>query len=433
MDSMDTPSLSALTREELYALVWDKPVTSIASDFGISDVAVAKHCKKHDVPRPSRGYWAKKEAGKNPRKQALPPTKAELFLKAAEKPTAKSFRLPSTEANLHPLAAELMTAIQSGRVDSDKHVHVRKAPIPEVDVTKALAERTAFAFNVILEQTEPLEIFFRKSQGSYSGGHFRRGQDRLYFKIEEILVEKSAMGRGRRYSSWQWQKVPSGRLEFSLSTESWMYRDAKKWSEDDNTPLESILAQIVTEIRRHFAEAQRRRAKEAVEREIQRVESQRRHQEFLRSEAVRRQKECEEKHTKSLESAKLQREEDLVKAAAWWHQHQLAEEFLVACERRWRDAQRGEIMEGQVEWLRWARDTIAGLSPFEAGYPDPSKDGEFNAEDVPFGGPYPETRKFPHPPTMPKIPAPVIVQQGYGTSSHQPQSAPYPFWLKYQR
>lgn len=426
------PSLSTLTREELYELVWSKPATAIASDFGISDVAVAKHCKKHEVPRPSRGYWAKKEAGRNPRKQALPPTKAESFLKAAEKPTAKSFHLPSAGSNLHPIAAELMAAIRSGRPDSDQRVRVREATVPEVEISKVLAERTASAFHVILEQTEPLEIFFRKSQSSYSGGHFRRGQDRLYFKIEEILIEKPANGRGRRYVGWQGlreQKVPSGRLEFSLSTESWMYRDAKKWSEDDKASLESILAQLVREIRRHFAEALKRRAKEAIEREKQRVEWERQHKEYLRKEAIRRQKESEERHLKSLDSAKQGREEDLVKAAEWWHRHQAAEEFLAACERRWRDAQDQSITREQEAWLLWAREIIAGLSPFPSGYPDPSKDGAFDSEEVPFGGPYPETRDFPRPPTMPKIPAPVVVQPGYGSSAHPTPPPPYPFWI----
>jgi hypothetical protein len=32
------------TREELYELVWSKPMTAIAADFGMSSVAFAKHC-----------------------------------------------------------------------------------------------------------------------------------------------------------------------------------------------------------------------------------------------------------------------------------------------------------------------------------------------------------------------------------------------------
>ena len=53
-----------LTREELYALVWARPMTKVAKQFGLSDVALHKICSKHDVPTPPQGYWAKKEFGK---------------------------------------------------------------------------------------------------------------------------------------------------------------------------------------------------------------------------------------------------------------------------------------------------------------------------------------------------------------------------------
>ena len=47
-----------LTREELYQMVWSKPVTKWAKEFGLSDVGFAKICKKMKVPLPGRGYWA---------------------------------------------------------------------------------------------------------------------------------------------------------------------------------------------------------------------------------------------------------------------------------------------------------------------------------------------------------------------------------------
>lgn len=50
---------------------------------------------------------------------------------------------------------------------------------------------------------------------------------------------------------------------------------------------------------------------------------------------------------------------------------------------------------------------------------------------VPFGGPYPEQRKFPQPSTKPVIPAPVVVQQSYGKRI-DPKPKPDPCWLKYQ-
>jgi len=61
-----------LMRAQLYAMVWEKPMTHLAKEFGLSDVGLAKICKKHGVPLPERGYWAKVEAGIKVPKKALP-------------------------------------------------------------------------------------------------------------------------------------------------------------------------------------------------------------------------------------------------------------------------------------------------------------------------------------------------------------------------
>lgn len=61
------------TRKELYDLVWSQPMRAVAATIGISDVALAKHCKKADIPVPIRGYWARKKARKPTTQIALPP------------------------------------------------------------------------------------------------------------------------------------------------------------------------------------------------------------------------------------------------------------------------------------------------------------------------------------------------------------------------
>ncbi|MGA9671148.1 MAG: hypothetical protein WBQ94_18205 [Terracidiphilus sp.] len=61
-----------MTREELYSLVWAKPMTEVGQDFHISDRAMAKLCAKRQVPAPPRGYWAKKNAGITVQKPPLP-------------------------------------------------------------------------------------------------------------------------------------------------------------------------------------------------------------------------------------------------------------------------------------------------------------------------------------------------------------------------
>lgn len=44
-------------REALHDLVWTAPVTEIAERLGVSDVGLAKLCRRAAIPRPGRGYW----------------------------------------------------------------------------------------------------------------------------------------------------------------------------------------------------------------------------------------------------------------------------------------------------------------------------------------------------------------------------------------
>jgi hypothetical protein len=61
-----------LSRQDLYELAWSKPMSDLAKDFGISDVALAKRLRKLGVPAPGRGYWARVAAGQTPHRPALP-------------------------------------------------------------------------------------------------------------------------------------------------------------------------------------------------------------------------------------------------------------------------------------------------------------------------------------------------------------------------
>ena len=52
-----------ITREELYNRVWTETVDRLSKELGISNVGLGKLCRRHDIPVPPRGYWAKKEHG----------------------------------------------------------------------------------------------------------------------------------------------------------------------------------------------------------------------------------------------------------------------------------------------------------------------------------------------------------------------------------
>lgn len=50
------------SKNELEILIWSKPTTHLAQDFGVSDKAIEKWCKAYGIEKPPRGYWAKKQA-----------------------------------------------------------------------------------------------------------------------------------------------------------------------------------------------------------------------------------------------------------------------------------------------------------------------------------------------------------------------------------
>src|ERR1051325_7998569 len=62
-----TPDTS-ISRTDLYELAWSIPMVKLAERFGVSDVAVAKACRKHSIPLPGRGYWACVTAGQKLRR-----------------------------------------------------------------------------------------------------------------------------------------------------------------------------------------------------------------------------------------------------------------------------------------------------------------------------------------------------------------------------
>ena len=64
-----------LGREELYELVWSEPMIRLAKRFALTDVALAKTCKRMGIPVPRRGFWRRKETGYRVGRPALPPLK----------------------------------------------------------------------------------------------------------------------------------------------------------------------------------------------------------------------------------------------------------------------------------------------------------------------------------------------------------------------
>lgn len=59
-------------RQKLFEQIWEKPMTALAAEFGLSDVGLRKICKRLNIPLPPQGYHLRTHKGQRP---PLPPAK----------------------------------------------------------------------------------------------------------------------------------------------------------------------------------------------------------------------------------------------------------------------------------------------------------------------------------------------------------------------
>jgi ankyrin repeat protein len=57
------PRMLRFDPQKLYEEIWSEPAEKVAARYGVSGVAIAKVCRCLRIPKPPRGYWAKKAAG----------------------------------------------------------------------------------------------------------------------------------------------------------------------------------------------------------------------------------------------------------------------------------------------------------------------------------------------------------------------------------
>jgi len=124
-----------LTRRAMYDLVWSRPMTKVAEDLGISDVALKKICDKHRVPTPSRGYWAKKAAGK--------PTKQIPFHNTTD-PQHEHIVIHGAQQNLSPEVREVLSKERERRKAQPRPVLPAEAePTAPIQDVQLLATATS--------------------------------------------------------------------------------------------------------------------------------------------------------------------------------------------------------------------------------------------------------------------------------------------------
>lgn len=144
-----------ISREELYQLVWCKPMTKVAEQFGVSGSYMARVCAILNVPRPDRGYWAKLEVGKAPPAEPLPEARPgdQLYwskegeLLPPPKPRRPPQRRPKAQvriprARIHGLIRGAKEHFENSRpVDDGAYLKPYKKLLVDVTTSKACLDK----------------------------------------------------------------------------------------------------------------------------------------------------------------------------------------------------------------------------------------------------------------------------------------------------
>lgn len=447
------------TREQLYEAVWSTPVTKLAAELGISDVGLAKTCRRLGVPRPPLGYWAQIEAGKKLQKEPLPEAKsgqesivhfdvaanlarrqhwaANNVLTSGRSGRVGAVELPPEGQELHPIAEKHRRALEKAKPDALSFVSVRGKNLFSADVSQALITRLLRALDAVVCELEDRDYEFKPASSQYGGLQITRDRDHveLHWSEAKVEIEREPTNVDKRKPSWTWQLKEtkfSGALSVEVSAHG--LRGKRRWTEGEGRSLEEVLGVVVEKIEATFRgyEDQRRREVELAK---QREENTRRAAEREAEEAKKRAKAEEERkererlkwHEAKLEEVAAARRENLATAAQQWIEAQGVTAFIEACESRWRHAGGGTLSKAQCDWLEWARTEARKMEAFAKNYPDPAADGKLEAGAIPVGGPYPEVRTLEEEESKPE----PQVKTEY-VQVPQPKEQ-FPFWLLHRR
>jgi hypothetical protein len=287
--------MKRLSRSQIYALVWSKPMTHLAKEFDISDVGLAKVCRKHDIPLPGLGHWAKVAAGKKVKTIPLPRPEDDSQIDVGERsPTLRALYAQKREwathekqllATLPPIAVpEALDSPHRLTKATKKYFEDLEAKIARANARKRLPEIYAsplgqhgrytcpaskgFDLTVSLGQLDRALLFLDtlvkalETQGFKVSNNAEGPNTHLKYveaaKDDEGVRFSLSEGYRRRMLSpedlkiarekWAWaseyEMVPSGKFTFTLNgRESGTER---KWI-DDSKKLEARLPPILAE------------------------------------------------------------------------------------------------------------------------------------------------------------------------------------------
>lgn len=363
------------TRKQIYDLVWSKPLSKLAVEFGISDQGLAKACRRCNVPLPPVGYWQKLAHGKHvdqPRlendqfgDEAIVEVAAGVKMrpKAAPIPSLghrkqKTLQPPQTSiekpAAPHSMLAQVQKAFNKAK-KPDEFAFINVGPF-KIRAAPMHSERIIALLSAILAAavSENWEIRTTKD----GGWELLASDARIELAINENTrkvphIPTPAEIRDHRRYSWndipEFDHVPSGEMKLTITNGTYL-GVRTNWSDGKKQTLESVLPGLVEGISIVGAALYTRRL-EREERE--------REWELQRQQEAERQRLKQIQHTRFAilkEQANQHHEAEILRA----YVGKVKLKLTSLPPDHWSDVEK---------WVGWAESSIEQLDPLSSGLP----------------------------------------------------------------
>lgn len=347
-----------LTRQELYDLVWENPLSKLAKKYNLSDNGLRKVCKKLDIPLPKNGHWQKIQFNKKVIIEKLPvndKVETSVTLKFRE----DSETIIDGEGNeLNHLTKEIKTTLKESIVFPEKLTKPHPLIIEAKNDLKTkepsyyhnikgLLNTSVGVLNITVSPQNVkrallfMDIFIKAIQ--------KRGHKIIVEKGSKIVIDNIELGFGLRerlkrkivkgtyYDSTE--LYPSNILSLSL----YVY-PAKEWTDTNTSKLEDKIPNIIAKLELQAVKEKQ----DAIDREIW-------HQEYERRQKI-------EQEFKARKEKEIIKTKNLFSDAEKFDKATIYRNFINATEQK--AIQENRLTEELKDWIKWANEKADWFDPF---------------------------------------------------------------------
>lgn len=346
-----------VTRQELYNLVWSKPMSRLALEYNISDNGLRKICKKFDIPLPLLGHWQKIQYNKKVPVIPLPKdfkgedsitlnkggtkeneeiTNFHKLLKEITDDTTLSFKVPDKLSNPDKLISEAKEDFANKSKEKYgiyRGITTTSNGVISISVAPKNCNRALRIMDKIIKLLKQRgHNVFVKSNTTIVEIKGEEIKIRLREKLKRIIIKHE------KYSWNNTDYVPTGILSFKIDE----YPE-KEFYDTNNQTLEEQIPKILTKL-------------ELVSKKIKRDNAEREkwHQEYLRKREI--EEAIKRRHANEIENFKK-----LLEDSERWKKATDLRNFIKELESN--AIKENKLSEELSNWIKWSYDKADWFDP----------------------------------------------------------------------